>query len=131
MEKAPQLGPELVRDFVIAGHGDQARTHELLERHPKLLNAAWDWGGGDWETALGGAAHTGSREVAEFLLQRGARLDIFAAAMLGKLEIVKSILKAYPSLAEAPGPHGIPLLAHAQAGGERAKPVTEYLAVHA
>ena len=131
MEKVPQLEPELVRNFVIAGHGDQARTHELLERHPTLLNAAWDWGGGDWETALGGAAHTGSREVAEFLLQRGARLDIFAAAMLGKLEIVKSILKAYPSLAEAPGPHGIPLLAHAQAGGERAKPVTEYLAVHA
>ena len=132
METKPAaLETTLVQEFVSKSPGDLERVKELLAQEPALVNAAWDWGGGDWETALGGAAHTGSREVAEFLLQRGARLDIFAAAMLGKLEIVKSILKAYPSLAEAPGPHGIPLLAHAQAGGERAKPVTEYLAVHA
>ncbi len=27
---------------------------------PALLNAAWDWGGGDFETALAGAAHRGT-----------------------------------------------------------------------
>jgi len=29
---------------------------KLLEREPLLLNASIDWGGGDWETALGGAS---------------------------------------------------------------------------
>jgi hypothetical protein len=47
--------------------------------------------------------------------------------MLGKLEIVKAALGAYPNVSHIPGPHGIPLLAHAQAGGEEAKSVLEYL----
>jgi hypothetical protein len=61
------------------------------------------------------------------LLERGARLDIFAAAMLGQLEVVKAILAADPAAKSAPGPHGIPLLAHAQAGGEAAKAVLAFL----
>lgn len=127
MEKKPQLDPEQVRQFVIAGHGDLAKTKELLSDNPALLNACWDWGGGDWETALGGAAHTGSRAVAEFLLKRGARIDIFAAAMMGELELVRAILAAHPEHATVPGPHGIPLLAHAQAGGAPAQPVVDLL----
>jgi hypothetical protein len=91
------------------------------------LNACWDWGGGDWETALGGAAHTGSRAVALFLLERGARMDIFAAAMLGELDLVRAVLTAHPEHRRALGPHGIPLLAHAQVGGEPALPVVEFL----
>src|SRR5215218_2240493 len=75
--KKPQLNRELVQDFVMFGHGDLAMTKKLLEKEPALLNAAVDWGGGDWETALGGAAHIGSREVAEFLIGKGARADIF------------------------------------------------------
>ena len=45
------------------------------------MNASWDWGGGDWETGLGAAAHMGRRDIAELLLGRGARLDLFAAAI--------------------------------------------------
>lgn len=127
MEKKPQLDPEQVRQFVIAGHGDLPKTKQLLHGCPELLNAAWDWGGGDWETALGGAAHTGSRAVAKFLLQQGARMDVFAAAMLGELEIVRAILAAQPQQAGAAGPHGIPLLAHARVGGEPAQAVVELL----
>ena len=41
----------------MAAHGDLQRSKELLELQPGLLNAAWDWGGGDFETALGGASH--------------------------------------------------------------------------
>ena len=37
-------------------------TKALLAEHPALLNATWDWGGGDFETGLGGASHMGSRE---------------------------------------------------------------------
>jgi hypothetical protein len=121
------LTSELVAEFVRVAHSDLDRTKELLEQEPALVNATWDWGGGDFETALGAAAHMGRRDIAEFLLKKGARLDIFAAAMLGRLEIVKAALTAYPEALDTPGPHGIPLLAHAQAGGAEAKAVLEFL----
>jgi len=92
-----------------------------------LVNATWDWGGGDFETALGAASHMGEKDIANFLLENGARLDIFAAAMLGRLEIVQAALQAYPAALKTPGPHGIPLIVHAQQGGENAKAVLAYL----
>ncbi|MCW3099931.1 MAG: ankyrin repeat protein [Chthonomonadaceae bacterium] len=127
MEEKIRIEPGLVEAFVGNAHGDLNKVRELLAQTPALINAAWDWGNGDWETALGAAAHMGRRDIAEFLIEHGARLDIFAAAMLGQLEVVKAILQAYPAMANAPGPHGIPLLRHALAGGEAAAPVAEYL----
>ncbi|NBD27075.1 ankyrin repeat domain-containing protein [Paenibacillus glycinis] len=127
MEPKQSIAPELVKEFVGNAHGDLNRVRELLEQEPGLLNAAWDWGGGDWETALGAAAHMGRRDIALFLLERGARLDLFAAAMLGKLEVVKAMIADNSSLKDAPGPHGIPLVAHAQAGGEEASAVIAFL----
>ena len=118
---------ELVQEFVGNAHGNLERVRELLRAQPALVNAAWDWGGGDWETALGAAAHMGRRDIAEELLAHGARLDLFAAAMLGEVEIVRAILGAFPELRRASGPHGIPLLAHAQAGGEEAAAVVRLL----
>src|SRR5690242_9318697 len=52
---------DLVKAFVGAGHGNKNidLAREMLASDPKLVFASWDWGGGDWETALGGAAHTG------------------------------------------------------------------------
>lgn len=127
MDRKPPLESELVQEFVGVAHGDFNRVKELLEREPTLVNATWDWGGGDFETALGAAAHTGGKEIANYLLERGARLDIFAAAMLGKLEIVKAALKEYPNAKDVLGPHGIPLIVHAELGGDDAKAVLEYL----
>jgi hypothetical protein len=69
----------------------------------------------------------GRKDIANFLLEHGARLDIFAAAMLGKLDIVKAALTAYPDALKIPGPHGIPLIVHAEKGGEDALGVLEYL----
>jgi hypothetical protein len=126
MDKPPALPAALVQEFVIKCHGDFARAKELLAQEPALLNAAWDWGAGDWETGLGGAAHLGRKDIAEFLLANGARIDIFAAAMLDQIDVVKAILSTYPNLRNAPGPHGIPLTVHAQMGG--AQRVLEYLA---
>jgi hypothetical protein len=123
----PALNPELVQAFVAKAHGDLDAVKELLDDEPALLNAAWDWGAGDWETGLGAAAHMGRRDIALFLLERGARMDVFAAAMLGETEVVRAMLEAHPSLADAPGPHGIPLIAHAQAGGDEARGVVELL----
>ena len=127
MERIPAIELDLVQEFVAKAHGDFARVKELLAQQPGLINATWDWGGGDFETALGAAAHMGNKEIANYLLENGARLDLFAAAMLGKLDIVKAALNAYPNAINIPGPHGIPLIAHAQAGGEGAKAVLEYL----
>ena len=127
MEPKPALEAKLVQEFVGQAHGDLNRVKELLAQESGLINATWDWGGGDFETALGAASHMGRRDIAEFLLEHGARLDIFAAAMLGKLDIVKATLAAYPDAIKTPGPHGIRLIAHAQAGGEDAKSVFEYL----
>lgn len=127
MEKKPALEASLVQDFVGNAHGDLDRVRELLAQEPALINSAWDWGGGDWETGLGAAAHMGRRDIAMYLLERGARLDLFAAAMLGNLDIVKATLETYPDAINVLGPHGIPLVAHALAGGNEAAQVVEYL----
>ena len=102
-------------------------TKKLLEKEPVLLNAAMDWGGGDWETGLGGASHMGNREIVEFLLDRGARIDIFCAAMMGQLDAVRAFLTLQPKLIDAKGPHGFSLHFHAQVGGKGAEPVLDYL----
>ena len=127
MEKTTALEASLVQEFVGKSHGDLERVKELLAQEPALMNAAWDWGGGDWETGLGAASHMGRSDIASYLLEHGARLDLFAAAMLGKLDIVRAALAAYPEAINVPGPHGIPLIAHALAGGSEAIQVYEYL----
>jgi len=127
MDTKPALASNIVEEFVRVAHADLDRTKELLEQESGLVNATWDWGGGDFETALGAASHMGRKDIANYLLENGARLDIFAAAMLGKLEIVKAALQAYPNAIKTPGPHGIPLIVHAEFGGEDAKAVLEYL----
>ncbi|WP_201383016.1 ankyrin repeat domain-containing protein [Ktedonobacter sp. SOSP1-52] len=127
MEKRPALSAEMVHEFVANAHGDLQRVQELLAQEPALLNAAWDWGGGDWETALGAASHMGRRDIALYLLKHGARIDIFAAAMLGQVEIVQTLLQAFPGMVQEKGPHGISLLDHAKAGGEEAALVLTFL----
>jgi hypothetical protein len=126
-ERPPAIDPELVQSFVSNAHGDLDAVRQLLEGEPALVNAAWDWGGGDWEMGLGAAAHMGRRDIALFLLDHGARVDVFAAAMLGETEVVRAMLTAWPELRDARGPHGIPLLEHAKAGGEQARAVLDFL----
>jgi hypothetical protein len=69
----------------------------------------------------------GRRDIAGFLLERGARIDVFCAAMLGLLDAVKSFLTLQPKLIDAKGPHGFSLHFHAQVGGREAEPVLDYL----
>lgn len=125
--KKPQINRLLVQDFVIYAHSDLAVVKKLLEKEPALLNAAMDWGAGDWETALGAAGHMGNREIAEYLVEQGARVDLLASAMLGQLEVVKALLTLQPKLVDAKGPHGFSLHWHAKAGGKPAEATLEYL----
>ncbi|MDM5156559.1 ankyrin repeat domain-containing protein [Bacillus sp. DX1.1] len=128
MQTEERITNELVREFVMAAHGDLEKVQELLDEHPSLLHASYNWSGADWESALGAAAHVGRRDIVLYLLEKGARMDVFAAAMLGELEIVQAILVVQPEALHASGPHGIPLLQHARMGGEEAQLVFEYLA---
>ncbi len=125
--KKQQINRLLAQDFVIYAHSDLTMVQKLLEREPGLLNASIDWGSGDWETALGGASHMGQREIVDYLLSKGARSDLFCAAMLGQLEIVKAMLTLQPALIDAKGPHGFSLHFHAQVGGEQAQTTLDYL----
>jgi hypothetical protein len=126
-EHDPQIDRARVKRFVIAGHFNLAAVQQMLGEDATLINGAIDWGNGDFETALGGASHMGRRDIAEFLLEHNARMDVFAATMLGKLEIVKAAVGAFPNVVHVPGPHKIPLIAHAEKGGSQAKEVLEFL----
>ena len=106
--------------MVGVSHGNVARVRELLTGRPALANASWDWGYGDWESALGAASHVGNQEIAKLLLAAGARPSIFSAAMLGQLDTVKAFILASPGVQKTRGPHGLTLLSHARAGGPAA-----------
>lgn len=109
-----------VNEFVKVAHNNLDRLKEILSEYPHIINAAWDWGDGDFENAIGAAGHMGLRETAEFLLANGARADLFVLTMLGETAIVKATLERFPNLLNSLGPHGFTLLHHAKMGGEPA-----------
>jgi hypothetical protein len=125
--KSDPLPAEKVKEFVIAGHANLDKVKELLAEMPTLLYSTWDWGGGDFETALEGAGHMGNKEIANHLIGLGARTNLFVLTMLGKTHIVKPYLDDYPQYLNAKGPHGFTLLHHAQKGGDDAKELLDYL----
>jgi hypothetical protein len=125
--KKPQLNRLLVQDFVIYAHSDPEMVKKLLDKEPALVNAFMDWGGGDWESGLGGASHMGRRDIVELFLERGARMDIFCAAMMGQLDAVKAFLTLQPKLIDAKGPHGFGLHFHGQLAGKDADAMVAYL----
>jgi uncharacterized protein YaiE (UPF0345 family) len=123
----PAQDPDLVRETVGVSHGNLARLKELVSARPALARASWDWGFGDWETAIDAASHVGNRPIAEYLIANGARPTIYTAAMMGHLAIVKGWIESAPGVQRNRGPHGITLLAHARNGGAGAAEVLKYL----
>lgn len=123
----PAQDPAAVQAVVGASHGNFDQVRELVDARPALARANWDWGFGDWESALGAAAHTGNRDIAEYLIAHGARPNLFSAAMLGHVDVVRACVAAAPGVQATPGPHGITLMRHALAGGEPAQAVVDYL----
>ena len=112
----PSIDDEIVAEVVGKSHFNLERVKELVDKRPELSRATWDWSFGDWETALGAASHVGRRDIAKYLMSKGARPDIFTHAMLGHYSAVKAIVEASPGIQRTPGPHGITLLHHAKAG---------------
>lgn len=112
----PSLLDEEVNDVVGASHANFDRVKELVTKRPELAKASWDWGFGDFESALGAASHTGRRDIAMYLMSNGARANIFTYAMLGAYEAVKGMIEFSPGIQKNLGPHGISLLQHAKTG---------------
>ena len=126
-DKGAQLEPALVQEFVRLAHFDYESIKNMMKLGPALALASWDWGGGDFETGLGAASHVGNRDIALFLLENGARPNLFSAAMLGQLDVVRGFLEADPTLINCRGPHGLTLVHHARQGGPKASQVLEYI----
>ncbi|MEX0982975.1 MAG: hypothetical protein WD577_09085 [Bacteroidales bacterium] len=116
-----------VEEFVKAGHNDLEKVKAMLEEIPNLIYARHDWGNGDFEEAIEGAGHVGNKEIANYLIEKGARVNLFVLTMLGQFNLVKPTLKAYPKLIHAKGPHGFTMLHHAKIGGEASKGLYEWL----
>ena len=126
-QENPALSPAMVKEFVRKAHSDMDKVKELLQEEPQLIYAAHDWGGGDFELGIGSASHVGYMELTLFLLDKGAQMNLFTAAMLGKMEIVRPMLEIFPQQLNARGPHGFTALHHAIVGGAAAEGVKEYL----
>lgn len=124
-EKPPAIKTEIVKEFVGVCHGKIDRAKEMLENDHLLLHVSFDWGGGDYESGIEAAGHVGNKEIAAYLLSKGARYNIYLACMLGHLDVVKQVLTFNASLLNSKGPHGFTMLHHAQKG--QAVAVEEYL----
>jgi len=126
-EKPAPIKLEIVKEYVRVAHGEFDKLKEMLENDNQLLHVSYDWGGGDYESAIEAAGHMGNKEIAAYLLGKGARYNIYLACMLGHVDIVRHVLTSNPQLLNSKGPHGFTMLHHAQKGGEGSKMVADYL----
>lgn len=107
------ISRDIIKKMVGASHSDLAAVTEMLKGESNLANAYWDWGGGDFESALGAASHMARQDIASLLLDHGARKNIFYAAMSGDSLLVKAFVSSDRDIISITGPHGITLLYHA------------------
>ena len=85
-------------DFIKAVQaGDFVRVEALLDQHPHLVNTRTDSG----LPVVMMAQYYGQGNIAALLAERGAELDIFAAAALGKADRLEQILASHPEKVNA------------------------------
>ena len=106
-----------IDEFVGAAHNSLDETRKIIDAKPLILNCASQLAKGDFETAVGGASHMGRKDIADLLVSRGARLDIFNFTFLGFTDFSKELINKHPELLNSYGPHGFTLLHHANVGG--------------
>ena len=127
VQEDPKLDKKIVEEFVRVSHGKLDVVKELLNEYPNLLNAAHDWKYGDFETGLGAASHVGNKEIANYLISKGAQGNVLTLALFGETDILKAMIEFSPNLLYTKGPHGLTLLHHANKGGEDALETKEYI----
>ena len=77
--------------------GDLERVKAFLAQDPKQIDLVDAKG----QTVLARATRSGKKELVEFLLEKGASEDIFAAAIVGHTDQVAALLKKDPKLINA------------------------------
>lgn len=115
-DRYPAIPLAIAEEVVGISHFNLERLKQLVEPRPELAKACWDWGYGDWESAIAAASHVGRVDIIEYLISKGAAPTIFTLAVLGRADAVKEMIQAYPCIQRCDGPHGISLLQHAQTG---------------
>jgi len=83
--------------------GDAARVASLIDADPFLLDAAENN-----VTPILTAVYHGKSDIAQLLVERGARVSFGEAIALGDAELVKSMLAADPTLLQSRTPDGYP-----------------------
>ena len=112
----PTTPASRAREIVGASHARIERVRELLAEDAGLARASWDWGFGDWESAIGAASHTGRKDIIELLLSHGARPTLFTLATLDEIDALRAILAHVAATQTLEGPHSLSLHDHARAG---------------
>jgi hypothetical protein len=115
-DRYPAIEMTIASEVVGVAHFNLDRLKELVDTRPELAKANWDWGFGDWESAIGAASHVGRKDIVDYLIGKGAVPTIFTYAVLGQYEMVKEMIRNYPGMQKNFGPHGITLLQHAKTG---------------
>jgi uncharacterized protein len=92
------VAPSPEQDFLDAiRKGDSAKVNDILKRQPALINAHAKSGA----SVIQYAVYANHPEIAESLIASGVEPNIFEAALTGRLERVRQLLKQDPSLIHA------------------------------
>lgn len=86
--------------IVIAAGCSQELVDVLLD-HGANVNAKSAW----WAGAFG-ALHGANKDMARYLIERGAKIDVYAAAEQGMIDALRQLIEADPMLIHAKGPDG-------------------------
>jgi ankyrin repeat protein len=99
-EPLPNLSFDAPAIVVAVQHENREMVDVLLEAGANI-NARSQWWAGSF-----GVLDCASPQLAEYLISRGAAVDIHAAARLGKIDRVRELLTADPQLVHARGGDG-------------------------
>jgi ankyrin repeat protein len=97
---APVIGFDSPAIVIAAGCKNRQLVDVLLE-YGADINAKSAW----WAGAFG-ALHGADAEMTEYLLERGAKFDVFSAAEQNRLDVLTSLIEVDPTLVHAKGPDG-------------------------
>jgi ankyrin repeat protein len=96
----PELRAQLIASAPVPRARSRAMLDLLLETGADL-NAKTDWWAGGF-----GLLHHADPDLADYAIERGALIDVHAAARLGRLDHLRALLDADPLLVRAPGGDG-------------------------
>jgi uncharacterized protein len=87
-----------IQEFFDAVRGDDVfQVTSMIGEEPELANAQNEAG----SSALMVAHYFGKKDIVNLLLQSGAKVDVFAAAAMGRLDRLEKLLASDPTLVNA------------------------------